>query len=137
MMQRPIVIEPCDDSVDIYLKCAGQALEIIKEVMPSFEQFWNAAKEQDRIGEYWKRPEESNLWIDHDLTIQEVMHRFRNYNKLCMVQIGKKRYYVNDVHCGQVMPSEEVLWITDQLVHFRLKDGYARIFLEKVNERYR
>ena len=65
LFREPVEITPEMDSVDVYLESSRRALEMTKRLFADFENVWNAARPQERLGERWAKPAESVRLLDH------------------------------------------------------------------------
>ncbi len=127
LAQRSYPIEQNDDSIDIYLKSAKNALEMTKEVMADFEKAWCGAVKQHVNQPYWKRPNGELMTLNHNMTVAEAKEIYRKYNKMTVVIINSRLYYVDSFSTGNVALDGDMIFVHKQRVLYGLKDGHIRL----------
>ncbi|MEM1483420.1 formyltransferase family protein [Oscillospiraceae bacterium PP1C4] len=133
LAQNSFDIQPQDDSIDVYLKCAIAAKTMLAEIMTDFEGFWKNAKVQTTTLPYWKRPTVEEMLITHDMTVSIAMERYRCFNKMSMVTIDAMPHYIHSLMPGNVPignTDKDIIIINDRRVLFGLADGHIRIDIE-------
>ncbi|MEE1072497.1 MAG: formyltransferase family protein [Cellulosilyticum sp.] len=134
ILQKKIPILETDDSIDLYLKCGQLALEMVHELFEDFDSKWNNKKAQSQTLPYWKRVNEAELYITHQMTQKEAVRLFRCYNKMSKVRIGSKCYYISFLTAQPTLMINEVEWLSESRVLFKLIDGHMRIEVQEVYE---
>lgn len=134
LLQQKISILPTDDSIDIYLKCASEALRMTEKLFEDFEGKWKHMKRQGNIRPYWKRPKEEELLISHEMTRLEAEYIFKCYNKMSKVKIGKQLYYVSFLTTKATLVLNDIQWLSKNRVLFKLADGHMRIEIQAVSK---
>lgn len=129
-----IEISECDDSVDIYMKCAEAAYNQLIGIMNNFKVMYSRAIRQSGEGGLCKRPDDESLHVHHGLTVSEAENIFRCFNKMSYFTVDRKKYRIVLMKCGHIHIDEDIMWISDGFLHFRLLDGYARIAAEPYKE---
>lgn len=131
LLQEAFSIEPADDSVDIYHKCADTALHMVGKLLADFNNCWNGARPQTEVLPYWKRPPEETMRITHEMTVSEAAGIYRCFNKMTKVEIDGRLFYVNSFATGNRVV-RAILRVSGHSVLFGLKDGHIRIGIEPV-----
>ncbi|WMJ83979.1 formyltransferase family protein [Oscillospiraceae bacterium LTW-04] len=135
LAQRCYTIEPKDDSIDLYLKSAQGALEMVKEVMEDFEWSWQNAKPQPKTLSYWYRPQPEDMTIRHEMTVEEAQVVYRKFNKMTMVDISGQRYFVDSFAMGNFYlgtDDQDVIYVRHDRVLYGVADGHVRLDLRVV-----
>lgn len=124
------------DSIDVYLQCAYGAEIMLKRLMDHFEEGWDRAKKQysSQKYPYWKRPDEKCLTIHHEMTGEEAMECFRCYNQMTQVAINSRYYFIRGMNMGMADLKEDVRWIDQDRVLYRVKDGHLRLIVHVERE---
>ena len=125
--QRTFDITADMDSVDVYLTSAANALEMTKEVFADLDRAWNSACAPGGCESYWKRPKDENLALSHDMCIKEALEVFRRYNGMTEAAINGKTYFVRSVMGGKAVLPKDVVWVSDSLVLYTVRDGHLRL----------
>lgn len=121
------------DSVDVYIACDNAALKMTENLMENFDEVWNFAKMQDSLMPMQKRPDQSTMMINHDMTVSKAQEVFSKYNQMTQVVIDETEYFVVSVMFGKVTPASLEYMTSDNSVIYSLSDGNARMILRKVN----
>lgn len=129
--QAQIDVTDEDDSVNIYIKSCDAALELLKEIMQDFTGSYNGAVKQNRVEKAEKRPDNERLKIHHKLTVSQAEEIYRRYNKLSYFTDGNREYRIVNMSCKRLNVDMDIFWISENYLHFKLKDGYARITAEQ------
>lgn len=135
IMQEAFPIFEEDSSIDIYNKCAKVQLEMVKKLMGSFESFWETAMPQNKKCKYWKRPDEKELTITHEIKLDKAKQIYRCFNCMTKVKIQDALYYV---HAFEIIDdinkefTENFIYISEKSVLYKVFDGYIQIGIEQV-----
>lgn len=124
--QRTIPITPEMDSIDIYLRCASNAREMLEKIMKDPEASFASAKPQTEKLPYWKRPDESLMTLHHDMSRAEALDMFRRYNTMTQVSLNDHWYFITGLTAG-VTSLEKERFLSPSLVLFPVKDGHLRL----------
>ena len=129
IMQKKIEIDGDTDSVDVYLKCSENALDMVKTVFSDFSGYWSSAAPQPERLPYWKRPDECLMSLSHDLSKAEALEIFRKYNGMTQVKIDNVIYYVNGMNTGSAELGSDIRKLSDDRALYRVKDGHLRLHI--------
>lgn len=127
--QRSFPVTPEKDSVDIYLECSRNALEMVKQIFGDFEKYWSEAKSQTERLPYWNRPNRELMRLSHGLTREEALAIFRKYNAMTEVKLGEKIYYVTGLSCGVGKLYSEEIFLSPDRVLYGAADGHLRLHI--------
>ena len=127
--QREIEITPETDSVDMYIKCAENALMMVKEIFSDFDGYWKNASKQGEKLPYWKRPDVSLMTLSHDMTRKEALEIFGKYNGMTIAPIGGREYYVNGISPGSAKLDCDIRFLSPDRLLYRLSDGHLRLHI--------
>lgn len=130
VMQRRYVIDPLDDSVDLYLKAGQLAREMAETLMPDFERYWQKAIPQTVVLPYWNRPELLNMTLRHEMTVTEAWACYHRFNKMTEVRIDGQRFHVDGFVAGHAMigiRDADVIFVRETRVLFGVTDGHLRL----------
>lgn len=129
IMRRGLEIAPNTDSVDTYLKCAENALYMVKEIFGDFRRYWNSATAQSEKLPYWNRPDNSLMTLSHDMKIKDALEIFKKYNAMTQVRLGEKTYYVTDICGGGEKLYRDEIYLSPERVLYRAADGHLRLHI--------
>ena len=127
--QRQIEITPETDSVDMYIKCAENALAMVKEIFSDFEAHWNSAVPQAEKLPYWSRPDDGVMTLSHEMSRREALEIFKKYNGMTKASVHDKMYYVNGISPGSANISEDVIALSRDRILYRVSDGHLRLHI--------
>lgn len=133
LAQRSYPIEQNDDSIYIYLKSAQNALEMTKKVMADFEKAWRTATPQQQSQPYWKRPSAELMTINHNMTVAQAKEIYRRYNKMSVVIINGRLYYIDGFSTGNVIiesGDKNIIFVHKKRILYGLKDGHVRLDID-------
>ena len=135
LAQRSFEIAPEMDSVDVYLRCAAHAKEMLEEILLDFDGAWAKARKQTGRMPYWKRPAPEGLTLLHGMTRAQALAVFRRANGMTQVELGGRWYYVSALMTGaEPLPQQEQpvsggRWL------YRVADGHLRLSVHPIPER--
>lgn len=135
ILQEAFPICEDDSSLDIYNKCSKIQLEMVKKLMFNFEQHWKEAKPQYEKYAYWKRPNEKELTITHNMTLNEAKTIYRCFNRMTKVCIKEALYYVYSFEIiDKNMAKIEGLinHVDENLILYEVLDGCIKLSIEPV-----
>jgi len=135
LAQRTIDITEEMDSVDIYLRCASQAREMVEGVMEDLDARWAAGEPQTGQHPYWKRPADPLLTLCHGMSRKEALAVFRKYNSMTQVELEGAWFYVTDVTTGTGPLYCEVQHLSPTRVLYRVQDGHLRLHIHPMEVR--
>lgn len=127
LAQRAFPITPDTDSVDLYLRCAGAAREMLEEIMADLDAAWEHGRPQPQTPDYWRRPDTALLTLDHSMTRARGGELFRRYNSLTQVKLGGAWYYVRALDGGSAPLGTEEREIGRGRWLYRVADGHLRL----------
>lgn len=132
ILQKSFPICDEDSSVDVYTKCAKIQFEMVKYLMNNFEELWNSAKPQIEKCIYWKRPNEKELTITHDMTLDRAKQVYRCFNRMTKVNIENIIYYVCSFEIIDYKEEDnrDFIYISEKLVLYKTMDGYIKMQIE-------
>lgn len=117
------------DSIDMYLECGKAIKEFTVEFMKNIDAYWDNAKTQQEKLPYWKRPEQDNMLLNNELSIEEASELYRKYNKMLEVVINDKRYYVISLMTSNIMIDDDYWLMADDYGLYRCRNGHLRLTL--------
>ena len=127
LFQEPVEITPEMDSVDVYLESSRRALEMTKRLSADFENVWNAARPQGRLGERWAKPAESVRLLDHGMTIAEARATHRRFNQTTLVRLDGRLHHVVTIEPGRAtLPASEIEIAPGRFL-YAVPDGHLRL----------
>ena len=127
LFQEPVEITPEMDSVDVYLESSRRALEMTKRLSADFENVWNAARPQERLGERWAKPAESVRLLDHGMTIAEARATHRRFNQITLVRLDGRLHHVVTIEPGRAtLPASEIEIAPGRFL-YAVPDGHLRL----------
>ena len=135
LAQRDIAVTRDTDSVDIYLRCAAHAREMVEDVMEHLEDYWAAATPQTGEHPYWKRPADRLLTLTHDMDGAEALDVFRRYNAMTQVELDGAWYHVTAVTTGAAPLHSDVRRLADGRALYRVRDGHLRLHIHPMEVR--
>lgn len=127
LSQRSIEITPDMDSVDIYLRSAAHAREMVEEIIGNIDAFWSSSRSRREKESYWHRPEGSLLTLGHHLTRREALDIFRRYNMMTQLSIHGTWYHVSALTAGVAPLAADVQFLSPSRVLYRIQDGHLRL----------
>ena len=133
--QRVFDITPEMDSVDVYLTCAGKALEMTEEVFADFDKAWDSAVKQKEKLPYWKRPAPEKLTVTHETDVSRAEDVFRRYNGMTQVCVDGRMYFVSSLTAGRVPIREPAIWLSENRLLFAVTDGHLRLNVLPMKEK--
>lgn len=135
LAQRAIDVTDEMDSVDIYLRCAAAAREMVEDLVDHLEERWAAGLPQTGKYPYWKRPADPLLTLSHAMRRSEALAMFRKYNAMTQVELGGAWYYVTAVMTGTGPLYRDVQYLSPTRVLYRAADGHLRLQLQPMEVR--
>ena len=127
LFREPVEITPEMDSVDVYLESSRRALEMTKRLFADFENVWNAARPQERLGERWAKPAESVRLLDHGMTIAEARATHRRFNQTTLVRLDGRLHHVVTIEPGRAtLPASEIEIAPGRFL-YAVPDGHLRL----------
>ena len=127
LFREPIAITPEVDSVDVYLESSRRALEMTKRLFADFENVWNAARPQERLGECWTKPAESGRTLDHGMTVAGALATHRRFNQMTLVRIDGRLHHVATIEPGRAALPESEVEIAPGRFLYAVSDGHLRL----------
>lgn len=115
------------DSVDVYLRCAACAREMLEEILEDLEGAWSRGTPQTEKLPYWRRPAEELLTLTHGLTAAQAGDIFRRYNSLTQVELAGERYYVTALVTGRAPLPEPARQLAQERWLYAVSDGHLRL----------
>lgn len=115
------------DSVDVYLRCAACAREMLEEILADLEGAWSRGVPQTEKLPYWRRPAEELLTLDHRMTAAGAEEIFRRYNTLTQVELEGGLYYVTALVTGRAPLPEERCRLAEDRWLYAVSDGHLRL----------
>ena len=134
LMQREVTIMPDMDSVDVYMRCAAYAREMLEKIMTDFEAHWANAMPQIRQLPYWYRPDDALLTLTHDMSRAEALSVFRKYNSMTQLLVSDRWYYVTDMAAGTAFPESNERFLSEMRMLYRVRDGHLRLHIHPKEE---
>ena len=135
LAQRTVEITDEVDSVDIYLRCAAYAREMVEDVTEHLDARWAAGRPQTEKHPYWKRPADELLTLHHGMSREEALDVFRRYNSMTQVELDGAWFYVTDVTAGSGPLYREVQYLSPARVLYRVRDGHLRLHVHPMEVR--
>ena len=135
LAQRTIDVTDDLDSVDIYLRCAAYAREMVEDVIEHLDARWAAGKLQTEKCLYWKRPAAELLTLYLDMSREEALTVFRKYNSMTQVQLDERWFYVTDITGGTGPLYRAVQHLSPTRVLYRVRDGHLRLHVHPMEVR--
>ena len=135
LAQRTIDVTGEVDSVDIYLRCAAYAREMVEDIMEHFDDRWAAGRPQTEKCPYWKRPAAELLTLHRDMSREEALTVFRKYNSMTQVQLDERWFYVTDITGGTGPLYRAVQYLSPTRVLYRVRDGHLRLHVHPMEVR--
>lgn len=129
LAQRTVEITPETDSVDVYLRCAAHAREMIETIVGDLEGCWQRAAVQREKLPYWKRPDDALLTLTHEMTCAEALAVFRRFNSMTEVAADGARYYVSGLNTGTAPLDAPLRRLSPTLLLYRVRDGHLRLHI--------
>jgi methionyl-tRNA formyltransferase len=127
--QRSVEITDEMDSIDIYLHCAEHAREMLETIVGHMDRYWESAHPQSEIQPYWLRPDTALLTLEHEMTREEALSVFRNYNSMTQVWLDGEWYHVTALSAGTGPLIDETLFLSPVRLLYRVKDGHLRLHI--------
>jgi methionyl-tRNA formyltransferase len=127
--QRSVEITDEMDSIDIYLHCAEHAREMLETIVGHLDRYWESAHPQSEIQPYWLRPDTALLTLEHEMTREEALSVFRNYNSMTQVWLDGEWYHVTALSVGTGPLIDETLFLSPVRLLYRVKDGHLRLHI--------
>lgn len=127
MAHRIFDVTPEMDSVDVYLKCAAFAREMMEEVFRDFDGAWDRAIQQPERMPYWKRPAAEKMTLHHAMSRKEAAEVFRRYNSMTQVCLGGRWHYVSALLTGPSALLEPEWQLTQERWLYSVADGNLRL----------
>jgi methionyl-tRNA formyltransferase len=129
LSQRSVTITDKTDSIDIYLHCAEHAREMIEDIVKNLDEYWEAARPQSELQPYWLRPDTALMTLHHEMTCEDALSVFRNYNSMTQVQLNGEWFHVTAIAAGTGPMHDEVLFLSPVRLLYRVKDGHLRLHI--------
>lgn len=133
LAQHSFPIEPQDDSVDIYLKSAAAACDLTKKIMSDLEGYWSRARVQTLPLPSWRLSPEAERTITHQMTVAQAKELYRCFNKLTIVCVDYRAFYVDGFMPGNAVignSDRDIISVSDRRIIYGLADGNVRIDIE-------
>ena len=130
LAQKSFPIEKDDDSIDLYLKSAEVSKELLVKILNNFSFSWETGNPQQVKGSYWKLKKLRDARLSHDMTVEEVRGIYRIYNRLTRIKTGDDVWFIKSFETGSVVLDKDIVILGDVIL-YNLKDGHARLILEK------
>ena len=127
LFQEPVEIASEMDSVDVYLESSRRALEMTKRLSADFENVWNAACQQERLGERWAKPAEGGRLLDHGMTVAEALATHRRFNQMTLVRMDGRLCHVVTIESGRAALSASEIEIAPGRFLYAVSDGHLRL----------
>ncbi|MBP5305985.1 MAG: hypothetical protein J6Z02_09065 [Lachnospiraceae bacterium] len=137
LAQEKVAIEDDMDSVDVYLKNAENAENMLKDIMADLEGAWEKGRAQGTVTKYWNRPAKELLTITHDMCVKDAVAMFRKFNSMTEVTIGGKVHFITSVMPGKAKIAKDEMRLRHYLWMYRLKDGHIRVNVREKNQENR
>ncbi len=118
------------DSIDLYIKSANVAVELLRDVMRDFAKVWSEAEPQKGKDSYWRLSNFSRARLNHGLDVEEAVEIYRIYNRMTRVKIGEDVFFVLSLEAGHIPIQDDTVRL-GEITLFRLRNGYVRLILEK------
>lgn len=135
LAQRTVEITGETDSVDLYLKCAAAARDMLETIMSDLDGAWARAVPQAGRTPYWRRPETERLSLDHSQTTAQAAQVFRRYNSLSQARLGGRWYYVTALTPGTAPMEEQERQLSQGRWLYRTADGHLRLCVRLMPEK--
>ena len=135
LAKRALEITPDMDSVDVYLRNAANARQMLEELLEDLEGAWQRAVPQREHPRRWKRPDPSLLTLRHDQTRAEASQVFRRANSMTQVQLEGRWYYVSALLTGPAPLERAACQIAADRWLYRAADGHLRLTVHPIPER--
>lgn len=133
LAERSFPITAQDDSIDAYLYSSHAARAIVEEIFADFENHWQQGVHQEKRLPYWKRPDAAVLMLRHDMTPEQARETYRKFNKMTMVELDGKNYYVDAFSTGNAEIGErKVVFVRDNRLLYSVMSGHLRLDIEAV-----
>ena len=127
LFREPIEIAPEMDSVDVYLESSRRALEMTRRLFADFENVWNAARPQERLGGRWAKPAEDGRLIGHGMTVAEALATHRRFNQMTLVRIDGRLHHVVTIEPGRAALSDPEVEVVPGRFLYAVSDGHLRL----------
>ena len=134
LTQREFMITPDMDSVDVYMRCAAYAREMVENVVDRLDACWSNAAPQTQRLPYWRRPDDALLTLTHAMSRAEAFTVFRKYNSMTQLYISEKWYYVTDMAAGVAPTDTNERFLSDSRLIYRVRDGHLRLHIHPKEE---
>ena len=132
LAQREVPVTPEADSVDIYLRCAAHAREMLAEILADLEGAWSRGVPQRERLPYWKRPARPLLTLEHGLTRARADQIFRAYNSMTQVLLDGRWYYVTALLTGSAPLPADARQLAEDRWLYRVADGHLRLHVHPI-----
>lgn len=135
LAQRAVEVRRQTDSIDLYLRCAAAARELLEAILEDLDAAWAGAAPQTEHLPYWGRPAPELLTLTHSQTTAQAREIFRRYNSLSQVELAGRRYYVT-----ALLPGTAPLYTAEQRLAedrwlYRAADGHLRLSVRPMPEK--
>ena len=127
LAQRRIDIREDTDSIDLYLKCAAAAREMLEEILEDLDGAWRRAAPQTTRLPYWGRPAPELLTLDHRQTTAQAREVFRRYNSMTQVRLAGGWHYVTTLLPGTAALPEQECRLAEDRWLYGTADGHLRL----------
>ena len=127
LAQRAVKVGPETDSIDLYLRCAAAARELLEKVLNDLDAVWVGAAPQTERLPYWHRPAAELLTLEHSQTTAQATEIFRRYNSLSQVKLAGDWYYVTALLPGTAPLSTAECRLAEDRWLYRTADGHLRL----------
>ncbi len=132
LAQREVPVTPELDSVDIYLRCAACAREMLAEILADLEGAWSRGAPQGESMPYWRRPARHLLTLDHGLTRAQAEGIFRAYNSMTQVALDGRWHYVTGLLTGSAPLPAGTWQLAEDRWLYRAADGHLRLHVHPI-----
>lgn len=128
--QKKCRVHPEDDSIDLYLKLAYMARQMLKDVMENFSEKWRLAVPQQADGSFWRLEHFRDARLNHDMSVEEANRIYRIYNRMTRIRVEGKVFYIAAFESGRAVIDDDIISLGGQML-YRLRDGHLRLVLEE------
>ncbi|MEG0615665.1 MAG: formyltransferase family protein [Oscillospiraceae bacterium] len=133
LANRSFPLTAQDDSIDAYIYSANAARTIVEEIFADFENCWKRGITQEKKLPYWKRPDTAVLTLRHDMTLEQARETYRKFNKMTMVELDGKLYYVDGFSTGNAKIGEQkIIFVRENRLLYSVTGGHLRLDIEAV-----
>lgn len=134
LAQRSFAIPPEVDSIDVYLRCAAFAREMLEDILSDLDSAWQSAQPQQQILPYWRRPDTALLTLHHSMEREDALAVFRKFNSMTQLLLNGEWYYVTALAAGSTPLEEEIQFLSPTRLLYGVKDGHLRLQVHPMEE---